>query len=236
MLAEVHIHLTFNGKRCCLLLPGLHAPLLPISWFRHTLYFTCSSLLSLQSSRTSDAICKPHRQRLSYTPEPAGKTRDRFKLEPFRSAVRARRGKWKQHFVMREANSRRRLQRPGRTERVKRGQASLGKGHIVSSTRNECGLQAKWVFVFELKSTRLLLPKGMDVSERTECRWWRLIWEGLTGQFLCQQDRKGRRACGISFQAFPDTRNDGEGETKSSYRWETRRELGTKPGIRAGHA
>ena len=127
MLAEVHIHLTFNGKRCCLLLPGLHAPLLPISWFRHTLYFTCSSLLSLQSSRTSDAICKPHRQRLSYTPEPAGKTRDRFKLEPFRSAVRARRGKWKQHFVMREANSRRRLQRPGRTERVKRGQSSLEK-------------------------------------------------------------------------------------------------------------
>lgn len=46
---------------------------------------------------------------------------------------------------MREANSRRRLQRPGRTEWAKRGQASLGKGHTVGSTRNECGLQAKWV-------------------------------------------------------------------------------------------
>ena len=130
-----------------------------------------------------------------------------------------------------EANSRRRLQRQGRTEQAKRGQASLGEGHIVGSTGDECGLQAKWVFVFEPKSTHLLLPKGTDVSGRTECRWRRLIWEGLTGRFLCQQDRKDRRARGISFQAFPDTYSDGEGETKSSYRWETWRELGTKPGV-----
>lgn len=122
---------------------------------------------------------------------------------------------------MREANSRRRLQRRGRTERAKRGQASLGEGHIVGSTRDECGLQAKWDFVFELKSTHLLLPKGTDVSGRTECRRRRLIWEGLTGRFLCRQDRKDRRARGLSFQAFPDTHNDGEGDTKSSYQWES---------------
>ena len=63
-----------------------HHPL-PISWFRPTLHFLCSSLPSLQSSRTSDAICKPHRQGLSYTPEPAGRPHDRFKLEPFRGAA-----------------------------------------------------------------------------------------------------------------------------------------------------
>ena len=71
---------------------------------------------------------------------------------------------------MREANPRRCLQSPGRTEGAKRGRASLGKGHVVGSTRDECGLQAKWVFVFELKSTCLLLPKVTDNVSWTECR------------------------------------------------------------------